>query len=213
MGFAIPLQPLFHGSVIWRGIVYTILMALGKCATSVWLFLYPPVSKYLGRFQIKIKVGSSESEKTSNPAPSPANPTAPTLDSTQMPSTSNAISDYHFSTDNGIEMIPPAEHRDPPSEKGYQEQIPETTPQYPRTRYAAFLLSFAMTVRGEIGFLIAAVGQGINILVPEEVYLVVIWAVILCTLLGSIGVGFVVYIIKRKGMSGGSAIELLGVWG
>ena len=37
IGFAIPLTKLFSGPVVWRGIVYTILMLFAKLATGLWL--------------------------------------------------------------------------------------------------------------------------------------------------------------------------------
>lgn len=72
----------------------------------------------------------------------------------------------------------------------------------------ALLLGFAMTTRGEIGFLIAAVAQSAGVISPEEVYLVIIWGILLCTLMGPIGMGIVVKSIKRVGWEEG-----LGDWG
>ena len=60
-----------------------------------------------------------------------------------------------------------------------------------------------MTTRGEIGFLIAAVAQSAGVISPEEVYLVVIWGILLCTLMGPIGVGIVVRRIKNVGREEG----------
>jgi hypothetical protein len=65
-----------------------------------------------------------------------------------------------------------------------------------------------MTTRGEIGFLIAAVAESAGIISPDEVYLVIIWGILLCTLLGPIGVGFIVRRIKRLGRE-----NVLGGWG
>jgi hypothetical protein len=68
-----------------------------------------------------------------------------------------------------------------------------------------------MTTRGEIGFLVSAIGQSVGVLVPQEVYLVVIWAIILCTLLGPIGTGFIVRKIRKANEMG--AGNVLGMWG
>jgi hypothetical protein len=65
-----------------------------------------------------------------------------------------------------------------------------------------------MTTRGEIGFLIAAVAQSAGVISPEEIYLVIIWGILLCTLMGPIGVGIIVRRIKRLGRE-----NVLGGWG
>lgn len=69
----------------------------------------------------------------------------------------------------------------------------------------ALLLGAAMCARGEIGFLIASLSQssgtlslksrdqaGVVISDGDQVFLVLIWAVVLCTILGPISVGLVV---------------------
>ena len=67
---------------------------------------------------------------------------------------------------------------------------------------AAFM-GIAMVARGEIGLLIAQVARGSEplsggsasgsgSLLGEESYLVCIWAILLCTLVGPIGIGFIV---------------------
>jgi hypothetical protein len=66
----------------------------------------------------------------------------------------------------------------------------------------------AMTTRGEIGFLIAAVAQTAGVITPEEVYLVINWGIVLCTLMGPIGVGIIVRRIEKVGKE-----EVLGGWG
>jgi len=73
-------------------------------------------------------------------------------------------------------------------------------------------MAFVMTTRGEIGFLIAAIAQSTGILMPEEVYLVAVWAIVLCTLVGPIGMGLIVRKVKKvKEATGG--IQILGIWG
>jgi Kef-type K+ transport system membrane component KefB len=38
IGYSIPFVPLFRGRVIWRGIVYAVLMALGKILCGAWVW-------------------------------------------------------------------------------------------------------------------------------------------------------------------------------
>lgn len=77
--------------------------------------------------------------------------------------------------------------------------------------YSPALLGLAMGARGEIGFLIASVAESHGIfspstsslapsIVPEkqdELYLVVVWAIVLCTIVGPVTVGGLVRRIKR----------------
>lgn len=78
--------------------------------------------------------------------------------------------------------------------------------------YAAALLGLAMTTRGEIGFLIAAVAQSAGVIEPSDVYVVIIWGIALCTLLGPIGVGIFTRKLERKGTADGQR-TILGKWG
>lgn len=70
--------------------------------------------------------------------------------------------------------------------------------------FQALLVAFAMVARGEIGFLIASLAQSSGTLAvmvdgavqtgfgQEDVFLVIIWAVVLCTIVGPIAVGILV---------------------
>ena len=74
----------------------------------------------------------------------------------------------------------------------------------------ALLVGFAMVARGEIGFLIAALSQSSGTLTyrlpnglddassNEDLFLVVNWAVVLCTITGPLGVGLVVRRLKQQ---------------
>ena len=74
----------------------------------------------------------------------------------------------------------------------------------------ALLVGFAMVARGEIGFLIASLSQSSGTLTyrlpnklddassNEDIFLVVSWAVILCTITGPLGVGLIVRRLKHQ---------------
>lgn len=81
------------------------------------------------------------------------------------------------------------------------------------------MVGLAMVARGEIGFLIAAVAQskGIFAMSGEEgglgeqgLYIVTVWAILVCTVVGPVGVGVLV---KRLGGRGEKGEGALGVWG
>ncbi|KAJ5170606.1 uncharacterized protein N7500_003389 [Penicillium coprophilum] len=42
IGFAIPITKMFSGQVVWRGIIYAILMTIGKMITGLWLIRFSP---------------------------------------------------------------------------------------------------------------------------------------------------------------------------
>lgn len=41
IGYSIPFIPLWRGPIIWKGIVYTLLMILGKAITGIWILFWP----------------------------------------------------------------------------------------------------------------------------------------------------------------------------
>jgi len=202
MGFAIPVQALFDRSVVWRGLVYTVLMMLGKLATGLCLYVVPLMARLssllnpvrlprplLSRSTIFSVSPATDSTIENFTVPSPPLPT-PNVPESQPsePEKSHALPDNERQVDQPV-------GRDPSH----------------GLNYAIILLSCAMNTRGEIGFLVAAIGQSVGILVPEEVYLVVIWAIVLCTLLGPIGTGFVVWRIRKANETSGG--NVLGTWG
>ncbi|KAK2625453.1 hypothetical protein QTJ16_004765 [Diplocarpon rosae] len=157
IGFSIPITEMFRGSIVWKGIVYSILMIIGKCLVSIVIYL-----EYFARLR------------------------------------------YHK---------PKLAHREPPHlppEPSLQVRTPQAeqgSPQPPHT--VALLVGLAMTARGEIGFLIASLSQSSGTLTlqrqgghhmytsGEEVLLVIIWAVVVCTIVGPIGVGIIVRRIRQ----------------
>jgi hypothetical protein len=214
---------MFDGPVLWRGIVFAILMALAKCATGLWL---PIFSIFSRRFAQKSQNQDSNQqpekhnnvEDKSNPSAVPANRNYLSTGAPSAVSRSATVLTL-------VEPSPVDDSRKPAiASLGHENNF--TTPSYSTTPdlageptnpshgnyYAALLMAFVMTTRGEIGFLIAAIAQSTGILMPEEVYLVVVWAIVLCTLVGPIGMGLIVRKVKKvKKATGG--IQILGIWG
>ena len=154
IGFSIPISQMFTGSVVWRGIVYATLMALGKLLCGLWLVRF---SSY---------------------------------------STTAVKSDAH--------------------KKG--RQLPR-----PKSLYPASILGCAMVARGEIGFLISAVGESRGIFSSagaaqsSELFLIVTWAIMLCTIAGPIAVGLLTRRVRRlqerERSSSEGKEDPLGIWG
>lgn len=125
----------------------------------------------------------------------------------------------------------------PPSQQGssrsHEEMpvrgrlVPSKTPAPPRSLYPPAIMGMAMVARGEVAFLIASVADSQGIFKTEsgdqsEIYTIVMWAALLCTIAGPIGVGMMVTRVKalekesaeRRGVEGrGGRDDVLGVWG
>ncbi len=103
----------------------------------------------------------------------------------------------------------------------------------PKSLYPAAVLGCAMVARGEIGFLIAALAATNGIFsgrgsteadaasseFVSELYLIVTWAILLCTIVGPLALGFLAKRVKRlqqdrAGEDGhGTKEDPLGIWG
>ena len=103
----------------------------------------------------------------------------------------------------------PDEYQESPS---VQTHLDPQIPNAENSLYAAALLGLAMTTRGEIGFLVAAVAQSAGVIEPADVYVVIVWGIVLCTLLGPIGVGILTRKLENKGITNGQ-LTFLGKWG
>ncbi|RDW73080.1 hypothetical protein BP6252_06987 [Coleophoma cylindrospora] len=155
IGFSIPITAMFSGSIVWKGIVYAILMVVAKGLVSLVVY-----------FDFIIKALQHPMDHQSKAK----------REKTQ------AITRQEPSTE-------------------------QTTVEAPHS--AALLIAFAMIARGEIGFLIASLSQSSNTLTlrytngenaassGEEIFLVIVWAVVLCTIFGPVAVGVLVRHLKN----------------
>jgi hypothetical protein len=206
-------KSLFSAGVLWRGVVYAILMALAKCMTGIWIFLLPATSTQTVRHSLTTLTPSYDPKIIDIPVTPVQSITLP-LSAHE----SRLASDFSGTT----------LHEEKGNQTSTVEQSKPTTMLANKTSnlvlgsssttagsytsklqsriYPAILLALAMTTRGEIGFLISAVGQSSGLLIPVDVYLIVQWGIVLCTLGGPIGVGLVVRKIRQ-----GKAV--LGNWG
>jgi len=162
---------MFRGSIVWKGIVYSLLMAVAKGLVSLVVY-YEYFSKILRTRNEPVSAHrdqeiSLQSTPKSHPGTSPvANPQA-------------------------AECMEARRH-----------------PSHPPHAIAS-LVGFSMIARGEIGFLIASLSQSSGTLVlknpdgadvrgsGEEIFLVIVWAVVSCTIAGPVGVGITVRMLRR----------------
>ena len=210
---------MFQASVVWRGIVYAILMTFGKMITSIWLIDFPlaPVSTlismikkpfaYVSFFSAVPKVATRKQKKeqiSGKPDQS--------LNQSTEGSNSTEASSYDNPNQFESQVAPQTASINP---NPTSSLIPK-----PRSLYPPSILGLAMVARGEVGYLIASLAESQGIFSKEpsggisEIYLVVIWAISICTLIGPISVGTLVRRVKKLEQARNDTGAFpLGVWG
>ena len=158
---------LWRPAVLWRGVLYASLMAIGKVSVGfpilVWSNLPRP------HFNVGGCRWARRNLKFFRPH---TKASMPTQETRQQANSTGSASPAHG------------------------EQSSRTS----QFSYApAIFIGIAMIARGEIGLLIAQVARGGSddmsggqSLLGEEAFLVCVWAILLCTLVGPIGVGIIV---------------------
>jgi Kef-type K+ transport system membrane component KefB len=229
IGFAIPISSMFSGHVVWRGIIYTILMLIGKLVCGLWLIRFVPmphiynVASYVS--SIKFLRCASNKTKTESAATSekPATPSATNIsgqhlltseqqgsglvqDATPEPNAQNTSNETNAST---------STVNTPANTSRKRARLPR-----PKSLYPAAILGSAMVSRGEIGFLISSVAESRGVFGEagsSDEFLVVTWAILLCTLIGPITVGLMVKRVKRlqeaERQRATGHEDPLGIWG
>ena len=226
---------MFAGAVVWRGVVFTILMLIGKLVTGVWLIRIAvpsdstatEIKAFLNHLSVPqwSCFGLTRSAKSSK---SEAMNAAENSGSKAMPDVCITL------TTCGEKG--PRQSSDRPSQSASAKprscvinEAPQVTASMTRLRssYPASIVETAMMARGEIGFFIAALAESIGIFAPHndsaareesssKIYLVVIWAVVLCTVIAPVSVGLLVRRVKelqRQRREHGGGEDPLGIWG
>ena len=214
IGFSIPITNMFAGSIVWRGFVYALLMALGKllCGLCLVRFATP-----------RIRLRSLESipsicRRRWPPFKAKSSKPEPKGQETENITTGRTRKPEGVGQSKGKQPIRPRQAADKPKAFWKGSKSPK-----PRSLYPAAILGSAMVARGEIGFLISSVAesQGIyNTHNPQgssELFLVVTWAILLCTIIGPVSVGLLVKRVRRlqaleRSTRTGKG-DPLGMWG
>ncbi|KAI1799003.1 hypothetical protein F4811DRAFT_545965 [Daldinia bambusicola] len=239
IGFSIPISDMFSGEVVWRGAIYGILMAIGKMVCGLWLVRIPfsagglirtLVSFVSSRYQAVFSRFRRPRKSTDT---SPAKNKAPTEDIQLEPvSATTARPVENEISESNTEIVDPSrvtvQQVAAPSPSNRDGGLGgNAIPAKPLSLYPASIVSFAMVARGEIGFLISAVAESKGVFRrpsdnasdgASELFLIVTWAIVLCTIVGPICVGTLVRRVKKLEAQAASASErgtknVLGVWG
>ncbi|KAL2788756.1 Sodium/hydrogen exchanger [Aspergillus keveii] len=235
IGFAIPITEMFEGSIVWRGVVYAILMTFAKMCTGLWLVRFSPISGMTSLVRI-LRAAFTYARTCIRPQPAKANrekgrKQTQKQESSGVTAAATSTSDANTHSANQAETttpVPPASHDEPqdqprPVTSSSPSTSTSTLPPAPKSLYPASILSLAMVARGEIGYLIASLAESNGIFgeasegSSSETYLIVVWAISLCTLVGPVCVGTLVKRVKalqkeRDGAGPGGS-DPLGVWG
>lgn len=206
IGFSIPITRMFDGAIVWRGIVFTVLMAFAKLVCGLWLvrFTFGSGKNNASRVLSKLRLPSAphfwgRRKRTTVP------PQAGVTGSSERPQPTGATTNTN-------------------AEQELRRSSPNPTK--PLSLHPPLILALAMCARGEIGFLISGVAESNGIFSatgeasaePSDIFLVVTWAIVLCTIVGPLGVGLSVRRVKKlqerkNKQHQGSGRDVLGVWG
>ena len=202
IGFSIPITEMFSSSAVWRGMVYSVLMMFSKmlCGLGLIRISGPPLSLWALKRLMWIY------PKTCWPK--------------RSPSVKNVSS--HGPTRTGISTSSSRTQVRPNSAKSERHQTRSTCTK-PRSLYPAAILGSAMVARGEVGFLISSIAESNGLFgrgsdgSSSELFLVVTWAIFLCTITGPLVVGLLVKRVKRlqsdeRNLNQGNQ-DPMGIWG
>lgn len=238
IGFSIPISDMFSGEIVWRGIIYSLLMIVGKVLCGLWLVRFPiSMSGVAGRFGsfVSSRYHSLFSRfrrlrKLKSSPPQRKSEGVELVQQLGLASNSQATEDNCASFRNQGVLNPPQEEpQQQQASRSGQDSNPygSTTPAKPLSLYPAAILSSAMVARGEIGFLISAVAESNGVFrrpsddidaTASGLFLVVTWAIVLCTIVGPVCVGLLVRRVKKLEGKAAKAGErgtrnVLGAWG
>ncbi|KFY47148.1 hypothetical protein V494_00140 [Pseudogymnoascus sp. VKM F-4513 (FW-928)] len=220
IGFAIPITDMFGGSVVWRGIVYTILMLFAKLITGLWLVrLDISLANIIPNVRSSILGSGSKFKWMGGKAKKEGNSTASVADTHELQPQNGSTATPQLPTRGS--STPPSQRSAPTS---VVSAVARPKNKNPRSLYPAAMLGTAMTARGEIGFLIASIAETTGLFAPSskpnagssEIYLIVTWAIVLCTIIGPLGVGTLVKRVRRlqaERSKTPGASDPLGIWG
>jgi hypothetical protein len=232
---------MFSGGVVWRGLIYTILMTFGKLACGLWLVrlsVHVPRKGPSGRIEQFLSSSATHfwGRRTKRTRSVNISPAADSVEMKKVTRDAQGLANLDNKTSTGApaapeksaDQIQPVTNHSPkesPNRKRPtsppQSNILTPAPKKPISLYPASILGLAMVARGEIGFLISSVAESNGIFTSatsgsDDIFLIVTWAIVLCTIIGPVGVGLLVRRVKRleKEKEGsGSRRDVLGVWG
>lgn len=213
IGFSVPITQMFTGPTVWRGVIYTILMIFAKLACGLWLISFTSPFRALARTVRKIAPTLQKSSKTLAPGAQCTDTSARegSSDSQQQSEERDAVPLQAIPDTNTSQVSPHTRNSTPKPEKAL-------------SLYPACIVGIGMVARGEIGYLISALAESKGIFGRSEngqssdIFLIVTWAITLCTVIGPVCVGLIVNRVRKlengsQKTRGESKRNVLGAWG
>ncbi|SCV74666.1 BQ2448_7695 [Microbotryum intermedium] len=229
IGFSIPFLQMWRGRIVWRGVVYAVLMALGKGLVGVTVVvqdtIWPPTSLSSGKRKIEEDVpnepdsGGMWSRMFGKRGEDAANKDKPVVVAMSSWAERNRLGQVQTLTSSSTRGTNEPKLTPLPSDVASSTQVVDSStttsatlaaspPHQSNSRAtsllhdtlpAASFLGVSLIARGEIGVLIlqsainssSSSSSGGSRVLGEEAYLVALWAVALCTILGPVGMGWV----------------------
>ncbi|KAJ6444086.1 sodium/hydrogen exchanger family protein [Purpureocillium lavendulum] len=224
IGFSIPITRMFSGDALWKGVVYAILMCIAKLTCGLCLVRFPgvvPVIRaYIKKFKLEhqgrahVRTPATELQERAETNATERRAQAPESEHQAGSSTTEEASAEDVSADGDSSMSEVRAPQTTPSVETRPTNLNASPhPLKPLSLYPAAIMGCAMVARGEIGFLISAIAEsqgvfgGSNPDGGSDIFLVVTWAIVLCTILGPLGTGLLVRRVKglereRNGRAG-----------
>ncbi|EYB34480.1 hypothetical protein FG05_01995 [Fusarium graminearum] len=213
IGFSVPITQMFTGPTVWRGVIYTILMIFAKLACGLWLISFTSPFRALARTVRKITPTLQKSSKTLAPGAQCTDTSAREgpSDSHQQSEERDAVTLQSLPDTDTSQVSPHTRNSTPKPEKAL-------------SLYPACIVGIGMVARGEIGYLISALAESKGIFgrsengQSSEIFLIVTWAITLCTVVGPVCVGLIVNRVRKlengsQKARGETKRNVLGAWG
>lgn len=218
IGFSIPITRMFGGSTVWKGFVYAALMIFAKLLCGLALVRIASMSPL--KSYIKSIWPTKKRPQKGGKALKQAKGARGSVPLETIPATArNASASSAFEAPTGGEPRSTSECNT--ANMSRKRNVPPAA----RSLYPSLMLGSAMVARGEIGFLISSVAESTGVFGAatdggsSELFLVVTWAILICTLIGPVSIGLLVRRVKRlqllereRGKGSGKG-DPLGIWG
>ncbi|KAK6332353.1 hypothetical protein TWF696_003071 [Orbilia brochopaga] len=213
IGFSVPIKRMFAGRIVWRGIVYSVLMLFAKLVTGIWLLvadlpfraaiksqkLWSPnaATKKKEKKPVRLTFDTKDdaASKVKLPPTPPGSPRGDTSGDIAVPEGDDITPAL------AVPTITPSNEDGTPSKEPTSSAEKDNKPAV--SLYPALILGLAMVARGEISFLIASIASANGIFTSggdggdDDVFVIVVWAAVICTVVGPLGVGLLVRRVKR----------------
>ncbi|KAI1815945.1 Sodium/hydrogen exchanger [Poronia punctata] len=219
IGFSIPISRLFTADIVWRGLVYGVLMVLGKLVCGLWLVRFPGFEPGVLQRLVSTVTSRSRYQYIASRVRAGGFGAKPRSRSRDDQSLRPAVAEPTSTAQSRFR------NPNPTPNSTSQSSAVQAGPPKPLSLYPSAIMGCAMVARGEIGFLISSTAESEGIFhradeqasKASELFLVISWAIFLCTILGPVCTGLIVQRIKKLERAsvavGAGRRSVLGVWG